>query len=215
MISRRTMLQGTCALPLLAACNTSKPDPQAPISVAGGQPTSEFHGHYLADGWELPDVELTDQDGNPFNLRTGWKTPAAALFFGYLQCPDVCPGIMADMATARRRLDQGLAEQITPILVTTDPARDTPAALKEYLARVDPTFIGLTGDLELIKDVGKELNVAIEQGKQLPSGGYEVDHSTQILGVGNDKQVHVVWTTLGLEVGHLREDYARLIDDGQ
>ncbi len=206
MISRRHLITGAAALPLVAACSDVD---EGAATVEGASTDNTFHGTHIPNGWELPDIELTDQHGKPFNLRTSWNTPAAALFFGYLNCPDVCPGIMADMATAKRRL--GDASQITPILVTTDPARDTPEALREYLARVDDTFVGLTGDLNTIKDVGNQLHIAIEKGKQLPSGGYEVDHSTQVLGVGSDKRVHVVWTTLGLDVSHLREDYERLI----
>ena len=208
MISRRNLIAGAAGLSLVAACSD---DDKGAATVDGASTDSAFHGTQIPDGWELPDVEFTDQHGKPFNLRTSWSTPAAALFFGYLNCPDVCPGIMADMATARRRL--GDASQITPILVTTDPARDTPEALRDYLARVDDTFVGLTGDLETIMDVGNQLHIAIEKGKQLPSGGYEVDHSTQVLGIGSDKRVHVVWTTLGLDVSHLREDYERLIAD--
>lgn len=207
MIRRRQLLLGSLAMPLLAACSSGDDDtPIVDLPEGDG-----FHGTTLADGWELPDVELTDQDGRPFNLRTGWDTKAVALFFGYLNCPDVCPGIMADMATARRRLPEDQAAEITPIVITTDPARDTPEALKEYLSRVDDKFIGLTGDLETIMAIGEQLNVHVEQGQQLPSGGYEVDHSTQIMGIGEDRRVRVIWTTLGLEVSHLREDYARLV----
>lgn len=206
MISRRHLIAAAAALPTLNACSGND---KGAATVEGASTDSTFHGKRIPDGWELPDVELTDQHGKPFNLRTSWNTPAAALFFGYLNCPDVCPGIMADMATARRRLSD--ASQITPILITTDPARDTPDALREYLARVDDTFVGLTGSLDTIMSAGQQLHIAIEKGKQLPSDGYEVDHSTQVLGVGSDKRVHVVWTTLGLDVSHLREDYERLI----
>ncbi|NLE97784.1 MAG: SCO family protein [Propionibacterium sp.] len=205
MIRRRQLLLGGLALPVLAACS-SDDTPIASIPEGDG-----FHGTVLPEGWDVPDVELTDHNGEPFNLRTGWDTKAIALFFGYLNCPDVCPGIMADMATARRRLPEDLADDITPIVITTDPARDTPEALKDYLARVDDKFIGLTGDLGDIMEIGAALNVHIEQGKQLPSGGYEVDHSTQIMGIGEDRKVQVIWTTLGLEISHLREDYSRLV----
>lgn len=208
MIPRRALLGGLVGAPLLAACT---PDDGPPAAVDRQGRESAYVGSYLPDGWELPDAVLTDQHGQPFNLRTGWDTKAAALFFGYLSCPDVCPGIMADMASARRRLDQALADDLTLILVTTDPARDTPEALKAYLERVDDRFVGLTGELEDIVAIGEQLHIAIEKGKQLPSGGYEVDHSTQILGVGDDKQVHLIWTTLGLDVGDLRQDLATFI----
>ena len=88
--------------------------------------------------------------------------------------------------------------------MTTDPARDTRQALRTYLDRFDPAFIGLTGDLETIIDVGKPLGVAVEQGEKLPSGGYEVTHSTQVIGdrrrrPGPDR----------LDPGHLRRRLRR------
>lgn len=208
MIGRRLLLTGLASLPAVAACS-SKETPA--VDIGNPSAPDDYYGSYMPEGWELPDVTLTDQHGRPYNIRTGWDTKAVALFFGYLNCPDVCPGIMADMASARRRLDPAIADEITPILVTTDPARDDEAALKAYLERVDERFVGLTGELGEIVALGQQLHIAIEKGKQLPSGGYEVDHSTQVLGVASDKQVHVVWTTLGLDVGRLREDYARLI----
>ena len=67
---------------------------------------------------------------------------AVALFYGCPNGPDFCPGIMADMATARRRLPEDLVDDISLIVVTTDPARDTPEVLKTYLSRVDDSFIG-------------------------------------------------------------------------
>ncbi|WP_296138988.1 SCO family protein [uncultured Tessaracoccus sp.] len=208
MIRRRTLLAGGLLAPFVTACGGGD---ESPVEVQGGNASGGFHGTGLDDGKLLPDVELTDQHGKPFNLRTGWDTKVAALFFGYLNCPDVCPGIMADMATARRRLPDEVADDVTPILVTTDPARDDAEALRTYLERVDDRFVGLTGELDTIVAIGEQLGIAIEQGKQLPSGGYEVDHSTQVLGIGPDRRVRVVWTTLGLDVGNLREDYERLV----
>lgn len=209
MIHRRSLLAGSLGVPLLVACGGGDEEPPATIE---GVSDDGFHGTFIEEGMPLPDVELIDQNGQPYNIRTGWKTKAIALFFGYLNCPDVCPGIMADMAMARRRMPEELAAEITPVVITTDPARDTPEALKAYLERVDDSFVGLTGELETIMGIGNQVGISIEQGKQLPSGGYEVDHSTQVLGVAEDREVHVVWTTLGLDVANLREDYTRLVE---
>ena len=140
-------------------------------------------------------------------LATSPTTKAMALFFGYTNCPDICPGILADMATAKRRMERGLGAQV---MVTTDPARDDPAALKAYLERIDESFIGLNADLPVISSIASSMGIAIEEGKKLPSGGYEVDHGSQILGVGADHRVQVIWTE-GYSVKDLREDYATLI----
>ena len=205
MMRRRTLL-GAGSLALLAGACSS--DDGAPAQIdAGG---SEWHGTYLEGGANpIPEVTLTDQDGNPYNLATDPSTKAVALFFGYTNCPDVCPGIMADMATAKRRLPEDLVDEMTLIVVTTDPARDTPEALKEYLRRVDESFIGLTGDIDAIKAAAISVGIDISEARELPSGGYEVDHGTYVLGFGAERKVQVIWNEVA--PGDMREDYERLI----
>jgi protein SCO1 len=76
--------------------------------------------------------------------------------------------------------------------VTTDPDRDTGPVLRDYLDRFDPTFTGLTGDLDDISEVAK--SVAVGMGEELPSGGYEVDaHSTQVTGIDAEDEAPVYW----------------------
>lgn len=201
---RRTLLSAAGAVALLAACSPDTDGPAAEIDAG------DWHGTHLEGGGNtIPDVTLTDQDGNPYNPAEDPTTKAVVLFFGYTNCPDVCPGIMADMATAKRRLPEDLVDDVTLIVVTTDPARDTPEALKEYLLRVDDSFIGLSGDIEDIKAAAMSVGIDISEAKQLPSGGYEVDHGSHILGFGEDRKLAVVWNEV--PPGELREDYERLI----
>lgn len=207
MISRRAALSlGGAAL--LAGCSGSS-DPAAPAASVNSS-DGGWHGTFLRGGGApLPELALTDQQGRPYDLATSPTSRAVALFFGYTNCPDVCPGIMADMATARRRLAAEQAQEVTLILVTTDPARDTPEVLREYLARVDESFVGLTGDLELIKPAALSLGIDIAQGKQLPSGGYEVDHGSYVLGFGPERKLTVVWNQAS--AAELKDDFQRLI----
>ena len=201
MISRRGLL-GLGGITLVAGC---VPDAPPATTTAG-----DWHGTHLADGGNpLPDVTLTDQFGQPYNLATGPTTRAVALFFGYTNCPDVCPGILADMATAKRRLPAEMVDDVTLIVVTTDPARDIPEVLKEYLVRVDDSFVGLTGDLETIKPAAMSLGIDISEGKQLPSGGYEVDHGSYVMGFGEDRRLAVVWSQIA--PADLKEDFERLL----
>lgn len=205
MIGRRALF-GAGAVALLAAC-TPETDSEGPAAQIDA---GAWHGTHLEGGGNpIPDVTLTDQDGNPYNPATDPTTKAVVLFFGYTNCPDVCPGIMADMATAKRRLPEELVDDVTLIVVTTDPARDTPEVLKDYLRRVDETFVGLSGDIEDIKAAAMSVGIDISEAKQLPSGGYEVDHGSHILGFGEDRKLAVVWNEV--PPGELREDYERLI----
>lgn len=202
--ARRSVFTASLAI-LLGACATNEADP-AKVEID----SDGFAGTAIKGAFKLPDVTLTDTSGQPYNLRTSATTPIIVLFFGYSNCPDVCPGILADLATARRRMDdQALAERITLVCITTDPARDTPEVLKAYLERIDPSYIGLTGPLDTIVATANQVGVAIEEGKKLPSGGYEVDHGTQVLGFGPDRSGTVVWTT-GTSIAAYKADFTKL-----
>ena len=203
MISRRAVF-GVGGLGLLVACS-----PEAPAASVHADDDG-WHGTALPNGGNpLPDITLTDQNGQPYNLASDTLTKAVALFFGYTNCPDVCPGIMADMATAKRRLPPDVIDDVTLIVVTTDPARDTPEVLKSYLSRVDDSFVGLTGSLDDIMPAALSMGIDISTGKELPSGGYEVDHGTYILGFGEDRKLAVVWNQVS--PADLKEDFQRLI----
>ncbi len=164
--------------------------------------------------YALPDVTLTDTSGVPYNVRSGSAAqpvsqPVTVMFFGYSNCPDVCTGILADIAGAMNRLTADQRTKVRVVLVTTDPARDTPAQLKTYLSRIDPSFVGLTGDLATISAAARSVGVPIEDAKQLPSGGYEVVHGTQVIGFARNQAV-VVWT-YPTAVGDLRADIETLL----
>jgi protein SCO1/2 len=96
------------------------------------------------------------------------------------------------------------------LFVTSDPKRDTPQVLRDYLDRFNPSFEGLTGPLPRIVDVAHALGVPIEKGARLPSGGYEVAHGTQIVGVRADGSAPIVWTE-GTSAAALAEDLTALL----
>ena len=133
------------------------------------------------------------------------------VFFGYTNCPDVCQVVMSTLASAMTRLDESDRDQVDVVFVTTDPARDDEAALREYLDRFDPSFIGLTGPLQKIIDIGRDLAVAIEQGEKLPSGGYDVTHGTAVLGIDGKDEVPIVWTQ-GTSATQFASDVHQLLD---
>lgn len=210
---RRDLLLGAGSLALLVGC--SQPDDRPAIIVGNATP-GKYKGAELDPGrsYTLPETILLDTSGASYNLRTGTAAspvtaPITLLFFGYSNCPDVCTGIIADIATARNRMAADLKGKVRIVVVTTDPARDTPPVLKTYLDRIDPNLIGLTGDLATIVSVAESVGVSIEDAKKLPSGGYEVVHSTQVIGFGRDHRATVVWTN-PTSVGDLRTDFETL-----
>lgn len=126
---------------------------------------------------------LTDQNGARRTDRD-FHGRYVLLYFGYSYCPDVCPTTLGVMADALAKLGPR-AQRIAPVFVTIDPERDTPSALKKYLAAFGPDFVGLTGSLADITKVAHEYRVYFAKHK-LEGGGYAVDHSSVIYLLGPD-----------------------------
>src|SRR5512140_2927320 len=132
-MKRRNFLR-TLSLPacpvgiLLASCGEAKPQFKA-IDLTGADYARDF--------------QLLDQDGQPRSLKD-FRGTLVVLFFGYTQCPDVCPTTMAELAEAKRLLGADGA-RVQGLFVTVDPERDTPQVLKAYLANFDPSFLALRG----------------------------------------------------------------------
>jgi protein SCO1/2 len=153
---------------------------------------------------------LTDTSGRPYNLATTPSKPVTLLFFGYTHCPDVCIAVLSDVALALQRMASGDRDHIQLIFITTDPARDKEKQIRNYLDRFNPSFVGLTGPMSTIKRAASEVGVDIEGKKKLPSGGYEVGHSAQVIGFSRNSGV-VIWTP-GTPVGALKHDFALLVE---
>jgi protein SCO1 len=167
-----------------------------------------YHGAEPRPPYRMPDVTLTDTDGKPFNLVTDTTRRVTLVFFGYTYCPDVCPLVMSDLTAALLRLPAAVRARTQMLFITTDPARDTPSALRSYLDRYNPRFVGLTGSLSDIRTAGRALGVPIEGKHRLPSGGYDVAHGTSVIGFRGDT-APVVWTQ-GTPVTDLAADITRL-----
>jgi len=204
-----TVLAGALATALLAAgCGGGDDGPGVSgVSTPGNH---GFHGTYLADDpFVVPPVLLADTSGKQRALSKP-PTPVQLVFFGYTHCPDICQVVMSTIAGALVRLDDDQRARVQVSFVTTDPARDTGPVLREYLDRFDATFIGLTGSLRSISALAKPLKVYLEKGTQLPSGGYEVDHSTYVYG-GIGADVRVIWNQ-GTSPAEMAADIIKLLE---
>lgn len=181
-------------LALLALAAAGCGSTQSDSSLVSGVQSSGNHGYtgtYLDAPYVVPDIPLPDSEGKPYSIATA-KAPLKIVFFGYTHCPDICQVVMSTIASAVSRLDADQRRQVQVVFVTTDPARDTGPVLRSYLARLDPDFIGVTGDLQRIIDLAEPLKVYLAKGEKLPSGGYEVDHTTIVFGVTGDK-AQIAW----------------------
>ncbi len=195
---RRVAVAGLAVTALLAGC--------------GGSASGEVAGAVLTEPYTVPATSLTDTDGQDFSLADDTDERLTLVFFGYTHCPDICQAVMANVTAGLTRLDDADRDQVEVVFVTTDPARDDEQVLRTYLDRFDPSFVGLTGDLDTIADIGLEVGVAVEEGERLPSGGYEVTHSTQVLGVDGNDEVPILWTE-GTSASEFASDIHTLLGD--
>ena len=197
------------ALLLLAGCGGTQ---QGTVSDVHVHDSDGINGVVLPQAYRSPDVDLRDTHGAAYDLATDAKKPLTLVFFGYTNCPDVCQLVMANLASALVRLDPSHRKQVGVVFVTTDPRRDTSSVLRSYLDRFNPAFEGLTGPLPAIVRAGKAFDIPIEKGHKLASGGYDVAHGTQVVGLKPDGTAPYVWTQ-GTTPGQLADDLTAILDD--
>lgn len=190
--SRRRLLAALLTVGAFVVAGCGGTDNGSLVSGVQAGGNHGFRGSYLDDPYVVPDVPLPDTDGAPYSVATA-KAPVKVVFFGYTHCPDTCQIVMSTIAGAVTRLDAAQRDRVQVVFVTTDPARDTGRVLRTYLDRLNPDFVGVTGDLGRISDLATPMKVYIEKGRKLPSGGYEVNHATYTFGVTGN-QVRVVWS---------------------
>ena len=132
----------------------------------------------------LPDLTLTDQDGQPVavdNLKDQWSL----LFFGYTFCPDICPATLAQLRQLQGMLPAEAKERLRVVLVTVDPQRDTPEQLKKYLGFFDSGFQGLTGAQDDIQKLANGVSIPFIPA-DTSQENYTVDHSGNLVVIGPD-----------------------------
>jgi protein SCO1 len=152
---------------VLAACgdraNTSSPQ------------SHSFNGIDLSSVPWGRDFRLADTRGASHSIAD-YRGKVVLLYFGYLNCPDMCPTTLAQMAQVRARMGAD-RDRVQGLFVTVDPQRDKPAALAQYVAAFDPTFVGLRGDPASTAAAASEFKVFFKAQKADPQGNYTVDHS--------------------------------------
>jgi protein SCO1 len=164
MIDRRSLLAAGLGVALLGL---------AGCDIGGGD--KPFNGVDLTGASYAQQLALTDQNGQPRTLGD-FKGKVTVVFFGYTQCPDVCPATMAELAEVRRSLGKD-GERVQGVFVTVDPERDTQAVLKSYMAGFDPSFVALRGTPEQTAQVAKDFKVFFAKSPGKTPDSYTVDHT--------------------------------------
>lgn len=156
---RRTVLLSGLAF-AAAGCMESKPSFRS-VDITGAEYARDFN--------------LPDADGKPRSLKD-FAGRAVVVFFGFTQCPDVCPTTLQELVQAKQLLGADGAK-VQGIFVTVDPERDTPQVLKAYMANFDPGFVALRGTPEQLAATAKDFKVYYKKVEGKTPGAYTMDHS--------------------------------------
>lgn len=156
--------------------------PSVGTPEAGGQSAAAEFPHPRPK----PAFTLTDTEGRPYAFREATAGSLTLLFFGYTNCPDVCPVTIANIAAALHKLPDPVARQVKVVFVTTDPARDTPERLRSWLDQFDRGFVGLTGTQAAIDSAQLLLHLPPAAREDLPDGRYLVGHWAQVIAFTRD-----------------------------
>jgi protein SCO1/2 len=143
--------------------------------VACSEKKQSFNAVDLTGADYAKDFQLADADGKVRTLAD-FKGKVVVLFFGYAQCPDVCPTTMTEMAQVRQQLGKD-GDKLQVVFITVDPARDTPAVMKAYMGAFDPSFVALIPTPEQLAAVAKDFKVYYKKVEGTTPTSYSMDHS--------------------------------------
>ncbi|WP_431100121.1 SCO family protein [Roseateles noduli] len=170
MISRRFLGLGALgalgAATLLAGCD------KLGFSSA---PKASFQGVDLTGAAYARGFSLPDQNGKTRTLED-FKGKVVVVFFGFTQCPDVCPTTLAELARVKKALGPD-GDKVQGVFITVDPERDKPELLKAYLESFDPGFVALRGSPEQVKETAKEFKIYYAKVPGKTPDSYTMDHT--------------------------------------
>ena len=141
-------------------------------------------------------------DGSPVDLAR-WEGRTVVVFFGYRNCPDVCPTTLATLARALERVEDPQGVEV--LMVTVDPERDTPTDLETHVEFFHPDFDGAWGEPDAVEDVASLYGVYFVENAPTESGVVTFDHTATLIGIGPDGAVRIIWPP-GIDADSLAAD---------
>lgn len=168
-----------------------------------------YHGTVIQSPQQARNFTLTGRNGQAVNL-SDFRGQAVLIYFGYTFCPDVCPATLVELAKANNLLGDK-ADQAQIIMISVDPARDTPEMLHEYVTHFDPAFIGLTGSEDDIAAAATPFGIFYEKHEGSVATGYLIDHTASVIVVDPEGYVRLVYpfNTPGADIA---EDILHLVE---
>jgi protein SCO1/2 len=159
----------------------------------------------------MPAATLIDMNGHPYDLRRETAGKLTLILFGYTNCPDICPVHLANLSAVLREASDIPRERLQVLFITTDPERDTPERLREWMSHFDRSFVGLTGTPAELDRLQKMLNLPVAAKQPARAGvGYDVGHAAQVLAFTRDGRAHLAYP-FGTRQAEWAEDLPRLM----
>ncbi|MBK1614682.1 SCO family protein [Rubrivivax gelatinosus] len=199
VFTRRLMLAALAASSL-AACERG--------GGSGAPARAAFEGIDITGADYARELELPDADGQPRHIAD-FRGKVTVVFFGYTQCPDVCPTTMVELAEVKRQLGPA-GERVQGVFVSVDPERDTPELLKAYVANFDPSFVALRGTPEQVKTVAKQFKVFYNKVPGQTPTSYTIDHTAGSYVFDGQGRVRL-FTRYGAGIDKLKHDLQILL----
>ena len=167
MANRLALILGACLISAAVLSGCDK------LGIAMPSNTTAFKGVDITGA--KYSYALPDQDGKT-RTPEDFKGKVVAVFFGYTQCPDVCPTALAELAQVKKALGKD-GDRLQAVFITVDPERDTPALLKSYVGNFDPGFVALRGTMDQTKAAAKDFKVFFAKSPGKTPDAYTVDHT--------------------------------------
>src|SRR5688500_517783 len=167
------------------------------IACAKKEEPVTYRGMMLTPPVAKPDYVFTATDGSAYDFRKETKGKVALLFFGYTNCPDVCPLHMSNLGNVIKQMPAADRDRIKVIFVTTDPERDTPERLRTWSASLDSRFVGVAGKPEDLNrppmSLGMPPATKETAAKGSPAGAYGVNHGSAVLAFTADDSLRTIY----------------------
>jgi protein SCO1/2 len=195
----RRLILTAAAVALLAACDRS---------ATGSKPA--FHAIDITGADFAKELNLRDADGRMRSLAD-FKGKVTVIFFGFTQCPDVCPTTLAELAQARKLLGAD-GERVQGVFVSVDPARDTPELLKAYVGSFGSDFVALRGSDEETKAAAKQFKIFYSKVPGKTEDSYTIDHTAGSYVLDAKGQVRL-FTRYGIGADKLAADLKILLGE--
>jgi len=178
------------------------------LGLVGCGSELDWHGKDISG--LMPDLAFTlvDENGDQVSAEN-YRGNTILMYFGFTQCPDICPTALAKLSAAMRKLPDNVQERTLILFVSVDPDRDTPTQLRAYTAAFHPRMIGLTGSQKQLQTLTRRYRITYGYDEPDSVGNYNVSHSSAIFAFDRQHQLRLLQRD-ELAVQQLYEDILQL-----